>query len=110
MVVLKGGGTTYAVGNGRQMPWEEVPEGFKRRLAEQEEITPCVELRAIAQRCIEVEGFWAPNCVEATEQFHSCQAQHLAGCLPNWTHHNNNNINNNNNNNNNNSSDGNEGG
>nr|CCC90324.1 conserved hypothetical protein [Trypanosoma congolense IL3000] len=86
MVVLKGGGTTYAVGNGRQMAWGDVPGDFKQRLAEQEEIAPCVEMRKVAQCCIESQGFWAPDCVAATERFHDCQSRYLATRLPGRPH------------------------
>jgi len=77
MVVLKGGGTTYSVGNGKQMEWEDVPEVFKKHLGEQREITKCVEMRAAAQNCIEEHGFWAPQCVQLTDAFHACQSEEL---------------------------------
>ncbi|ESL09184.1 hypothetical protein TRSC58_03099 [Trypanosoma rangeli SC58] len=78
MVVVKGGGTPYSIGNGRQMPWEEVPEKFKQLLREQTEVEKCVEMRAEAQACIEERGFWDPHCVELTERFHLCQSVELA--------------------------------
>ncbi|CAG9568279.1 conserved hypothetical protein [Leishmania major strain Friedlin] len=77
MVVIKGGGQTYAVGNGRQMEWDEVPESFKKNLAEQKEMEKCMDLRAKAQRCISDQGFWAPDCVHLTEAFHLCQSHEL---------------------------------
>ncbi|KAH8616976.1 hypothetical protein ERJ75_000422100 [Trypanosoma vivax] len=82
MVVLKGGGSTYNVGNGRQMPWEEVPSTFKEGLKQQREVAECVNLRAEAQACIEELGFWAPDCVKATELFHMCQSVQLTSALP----------------------------
>ncbi|KAG5487659.1 hypothetical protein LSCM4_08104 [Leishmania orientalis] len=77
MVVIKGGGQTYAVGNGRQMEWEEVPESFKKKMAEQKEIEKCIDLRAETQRCISDHGFWAADCVNLTEAFHLCQSHEL---------------------------------
>ncbi|TPP51806.1 hypothetical protein CGC20_24135 [Leishmania donovani] len=77
MVVIKGGGQTYAVGNGRQMEWDEVPESFKKKVAEQKEMEKCMDLRAKAQRCISDQGFWAPDCVHLTEAFHLCQSHEL---------------------------------
>ncbi|KAK7197847.1 hypothetical protein NESM_000738300 [Novymonas esmeraldas] len=77
MVVIKGGGQTYAVGNGRQMEWDEVPESFKKAAAAQKEIEKCVDLRAKAQRCISDQGFWAVECVTLTEAFHLCQSHEL---------------------------------
>lgn len=78
MVVVKGGGNTYSIGNGRQLDWEDVPEGFKQKLREQKEIEKCVEMRATAQGCIEEKGFWAADCVRLTEAFHLCQSNELA--------------------------------
>lgn len=77
MVVVKGGGQTYSIGNGRQLEWEEVPESFKKKLSEQQEIEKCVDMRAKAQQCIEEKGFWAVSCVELTEAFHLCQSNEL---------------------------------
>lgn len=82
MVTVKGGGQTYQISSGKQMPWEDVPEAFKRTLAEQEEIEKCVEMKAVAQKCIEDKGFWDPSCVELTEKFHLCQANELRAKLP----------------------------
>ncbi|KAH9588750.1 hypothetical protein LSM04_004342 [Trypanosoma melophagium] len=84
MVVVKGGGTPYSIGNGRQMPWEAVPEKFKEKLREQTEIEKCVTMRAEAQKCIEENGFWAPACVELTERFHMCQSLELARGIKSW--------------------------
>lgn len=77
MVVVKGGGNTYSIGNGRQMEWEDVPESFKKKLDEQREIEKCVDMRAKAQKCIEEKGFWAEECVRLTETFHACQSAEL---------------------------------
>ncbi|AIN95540.1 hypothetical protein LPMP_050990 [Leishmania panamensis] len=77
MVVIKGGGQTYSVGNGRQMEWDEVPASFKEKMADQKEIEKCIDLRAKAQRCISDRGFWAPDCVNLTEAFHLCQSNEL---------------------------------
>lgn len=82
MVTIKGGGTTYQVGSGKQMEWEDVPATFKRLVSEQREIEPCSAMRAAAQQCIEDRGFWAPQCVELTEAFHLCQSNELRGQLP----------------------------
>mmetsp|Transcript_70563 Transcript_70563/g.82213 ORF Transcript_70563/g.82213 Transcript_70563/m.82213 type:complete len:90 (+) Transcript_70563:147-416(+) len=82
MVVIKGGGTTYQISSGKQMPWEDVPEQFKRLVSEQKEIESCVSMRALAQKCIEDKGFWEPQCVEMTEKFHLCQANELRAQLP----------------------------
>ncbi|CAD2222407.1 hypothetical protein AGDE_02956 [Angomonas deanei] len=78
MVVLKGGGETYTISNGRYMEWEDVPETFKQSLREQTEIKKCAEMRAKAQTCIEEKGFWAQDCVGLTEAFHTCQSLELA--------------------------------
>ncbi|KEG05362.1 transporter [Trypanosoma grayi] len=78
MVVVKGGGQPYTIGNGRQVSWEEVPEKFKEKLREQTEIEKCVGMRAEAQACIEDRGFWDPKCVELTERFHMCQSVELS--------------------------------
>lgn len=75
--MVKGGGQTYSIGNGRQMNWEDVPESFKLKLREQKEIEKCVEMRAKAQACIENNGFWHPECVRLTEAFHLCQSNEL---------------------------------
>lgn len=77
MVVVKGGGNTYSIGNGRQLEWDDVPESFKRRLRDQREIEQCVGMRAEAQQCIEEHGFWAEACVRLTEAFHMCQSNEL---------------------------------
>lgn len=77
MVVIKGGGQTYSVGNGRQMEWDEVPESFKKKVAEQKEIEKCVDMRAKAQQCISERGFWDADCVGLTEAFHLCQSNEL---------------------------------
>lgn len=77
MVVVKGGGQTYSIGNGRQMEWADVPESFKRKLNEQKEIMKCIGMREEAQQCIEQNGFWDSRCVELTEAFHLCQANEL---------------------------------
>lgn len=77
MVVIKGGGTTYSISNGRQVEWDDVPESFKKKMAEQSEIEKCVDMRARAQECIEDKGFWAPGCIGLTESFHLCQANEL---------------------------------
>jgi hypothetical protein len=82
MVVIKGGGATYQITSGKQVPWEEVPDHFKKLAAEQTEIEQCVGSRMKAQQCIEDHGFWAPNCVELTEAFHLCQANELRQKLP----------------------------
>ena len=77
MVVIQGGGQTYAVGMGRQMEWEDVPESFKKKCDEQKEIEKCVDMRAKAQQCISDKGFWDPDCVKLTESFHLCQSNEL---------------------------------
>jgi hypothetical protein len=82
MVVIKGGGATYQVTSGKQVPWEEVPDGFKRALAEQEEIAACVSLRRQAEQCIQSRGFWDADCVERTESYHRCQSIELTSKLP----------------------------
>ncbi|EAN87048.1 hypothetical protein, conserved [Trypanosoma cruzi] len=84
MVVVKGGGTPYTIGNGRQMPWEEVPEKFKEKLREQTEVEKCVGMRAEAQACIEERGFWDPACVDLTERFHLCQSMELSRGINKW--------------------------
>lgn len=82
MVVIKGGGTTYQITSGKQMPWEDVPDQFKKLVDEQKEIEKCSAMRATAQQCIESKGFWAQDCVQFTEQFHLCQANELRSQLP----------------------------
>lgn len=82
MVTIKGGGTTYQIGSGKEMPWEDVPQSFKKTLSEQHEIEECVDMKQIAQKCISDHGFWDKRCVELTEKFHLCQGNALRSQLP----------------------------
>jgi len=82
MVVLKGGGSTYQITSGKTMPWEDVPDGFKKALDQQQEIKKCVDMRERAQRCIEENGFFDATCVQLTDAFHLCQANELRAQLP----------------------------
>jgi hypothetical protein len=75
MTVVRGGGTTYQIGSGKEMEWEQVPQWFKAAAKEQEERPPhCDEARVRAQKCIEGKGFWAEECVQLTDQFHQCSS------------------------------------
>lgn len=82
MVVVKGGGSTYQIGSGKEMAWDDVPQSFKKILDEQKEIDECVEMKMIAQKCINDKGFWDKKCVELTEAFHLCQGNALRSQLP----------------------------
>lgn len=89
MVAVKGGGVTYQIASGKQMPWEEVPSWFKERVQEQDSATEtntvstsCDAMKVVAQKCIEEKGFWDKECTELTDKFHLCQSNTFRQFLP----------------------------
>ena len=86
---VKGGGVTYQIASGKQMPWEDVPEWFKDRVNEQDvaeetsaSVTSCDAMKLAAQKCIEQHGFWHEECSKLTDAFHLCQGNALRQFLP----------------------------
>lgn len=86
MVVVKGGGTTYSIGNGKFVASEsELPAWFKSNMDMQETDgagnARCVELRNVAQRCMEEKGSY-DLCAALVEAYHKCHAEALVKRLP----------------------------
>jgi hypothetical protein len=77
MVAIRGGGQTYQVGNGKHMEWEQVPDWFKSHMDLQERDAAgdarCVELRAMAQKCMSERGAYDP-CAAMADAYHHCVA------------------------------------
>ena len=82
MVTVKGGGETYQIASGKQMPWEEVPEWFKDAMTMQQEEPKCSDIKRRAQQCMNEKGFWDEACATLTEEFHLCAANELRRQLP----------------------------
>ena len=82
MVTVRGGGETYQISSGKQMPWSDVPEWFKDAMDMQQEEPACVSSKLAAQTCMEGRGFWHEECVALTEAYHLCSANELRRQLP----------------------------
>jgi hypothetical protein len=85
MVTVRGGGETYQISSGKQMPWEDVPGWFKESLDMQREEPACVAIKTQAQRCMNERSFWDAECTTLTEQYHLCAANELRRELPQVT-------------------------
>ena len=86
MVVVKGGGETYQIGNGKYVASEqELPQWFKDNMDMQETNcngeAKCVELRDKAQQCMQEKGNY-DACAALAEAYHVCYAQSLQNRLP----------------------------
>jgi hypothetical protein len=86
MVVIKGGGETYSIGNGKYVPSEnELPQWFKDNMDMQETNCNgdqrCVELKDKAQKCMEEKGSY-DFCAAIVEAYHLCHANALQSRLP----------------------------
>ncbi len=86
MVVVKGGGETYQIGNGKYVPTEnDLPQWFKDNMDMQETNcngdARCVELKDKAQQCMQERGSY-DICAALVEAYHLCHAQALQSRLP----------------------------
>jgi hypothetical protein len=82
MVNVRGGGETYQIASGKQVPWEQVPEWFKEALDMQREEPACLAAKVAAQKCMNDKSFWDDECTALTETFHRCTANALRRDLP----------------------------
>ena len=86
MVVVKGGGQTYQIGNGKYVPSEEeLPQWFKDNLDMQQTncngSQKCVEMKDIAQKCMQEKGSYV-DCAPLVDAYHLCYANMLQSKLP----------------------------
>jgi hypothetical protein len=86
MVVVKGGGETYQIGNGKYVASEEqLPQWFKDNADMLETDgggdARCVEMRNVAQQCMQERGAY-DACAALVEAYHLCHANALHARLP----------------------------
>lgn len=82
MVTVRGGGETYTIASGQQMPWESVPDWFKSAMVMQREEPECVGIKDQAQKCINDKSFWHDECTKLSDAYHLCAANALRRELP----------------------------